>query len=138
MPSAAFLASLGVRVADPVSPVPQRTEGDAPDVGAGETVPAEAGGDGADVQGTPGPAGDVATFLAAQCVRVPRVWTEPARLYYAYRRGGGRLDDRDAFLAALGARQGPSGLVLGIGLSADWGPEDGGTAPRRAHQGGGG
>ena len=81
---------------------------------------------------------DVATHLDRRCVRSPRVWTEADRLHDDYRAQGGRLD-RATYLAALladgRAWLGPAGLVCGVGLVQDWGPEDGGTRAARERGG---
>lgn len=71
---------------------------------------------------------DCTRFLQERCCRSVRVWVEPARLVAAYRAWGGQGSDTD-LLAALGAPlawRSAGGLVCGVGLRADWGPEDDG------------
>jgi hypothetical protein len=81
---------------------------------------------------------DVWTFTGRWCCRSPRVWVEADRLHDAYVAAGGRLD-RGTFLAALladgRAWLGPAGLVVAVGLRADWPLEDGGTLRRRERGG---
>lgn len=81
---------------------------------------------------------DVERYTTARCCRSARVWVEADRLHMDYRERGGRLD-RAAFLGAVladgRAVLAPGGLLAGLGLPQDWGPEDGGTL-RRGRRGG--
>jgi len=72
---------------------------------------------------------DVEAHANRRCCRSVRVWQEADALHADYRVHGGHLD-RATYLAALTADGscwlGPAGLVVGIGLVADWPALDGG------------